>query len=63
VLTIFLASIVGSGIFAYVTSSRAGDELYYLGEKVWDGFHSQSISKPSTPPAGFAPDTSKMSQQ
>ena len=51
-LTIFLASVVGTGIFAYVSTSQAGDILYYLGEKAWEGIHPQPAPKTtSTPPA------------
>jgi hypothetical protein len=63
VLTIFLASVVGSGIFAYVSTSQAGDVLYYLGEKMWEGFHSQPIPKSPAPPASSAPDSSKIPQR
>jgi hypothetical protein len=68
VLTIFLASVVGSGIFAYVSTSQAGDVLYYLGEKVMEGFRSQPAAKSPAPaensaPRNFAPDSSKIPQQ
>jgi PilZ domain len=49
VLTIFLASVVGSGIFAYVSTSQAGDALYDFGEKVMEGFRSQPAAKPPAP--------------
>ena len=63
VLTIFLASVVGSGIFAYVSTSQAGDVLYYLGEKVMEGFRSQPILKSPAPAENSAPDSSKIPQQ
>ena len=63
VLTIFLASVVGSGIFAYVSTSQAGNVLYYLKEKVWDGIHSRPIPKSPAPPAISAPDSSKTPQR
>ncbi len=63
VLTIFLASVVGSGIFAYVSTSQAGDVLYYLKEKVWDEIHSRPIPKSPAPPAISAPDSSKPHQR
>jgi PilZ domain len=63
VLTIFLASVVGSGIFAYVSTSQAGDVLYYLGEKVMDGFRSQPAAKSPAPTASSAPDSAKIPQR
>ncbi len=63
VLTIFLASVIGSGIFAYVSTSQAGDVIYYLGEKVWEGFHPQPAPKSPATQANSAPDDSKTSER
>jgi PilZ domain len=62
VLTIFLASVVGSGIFAYVSTTQAGDVLYYLGTRIRDGLQSQPVQK-SSPPENFATDRAKPPQQ
>ncbi|MBZ5660166.1 MAG: PilZ domain-containing protein [Acidobacteriia bacterium] len=63
VLTIFLASVIGSGIFAYVSTSQAGDVLYYLGEKAWEGFHPQPAPKSPATRANSTPDASKTTQR
>lgn len=63
VLTIFLASVVGTGIFAYVSTTQAGDVLYYLGEKVLEGLHSQPAANSPAPQASSAPDASQPSQR
>jgi hypothetical protein len=63
ILTIFLASVVGTGIFAYVSTSQAGDVLYYLGEKVWEEFHSQPAPGSSAMPADSKPDSSNAIQR
>jgi PilZ domain len=63
VLTIFLASVVASGIFAYVSTSQAGDVIYYLGEKVWEGIRPGPAPKTPAPQATSPEDSSKSSRR
>jgi hypothetical protein len=62
-LTIFLASVIGSGIFAYVSSTQAGDVLYYLGEKAWEGLHPRTAPKPTPQSQDSAQDSIKSSER
>ena len=61
VLTIFLASVVSTGIFAYVSTSQAGDILYYLGEKAWEGIHPHPAPKSILTPPASVQDASQTS--
>jgi hypothetical protein len=63
VVTIALAFVVSIGIFAYVFTSQAGDLIYDWGEKMWGGSYSQSIQRDPMPPAGSAPNSSKLLPQ
>lgn len=50
-LTIVLAFLASIGIFAYASTSLAGESLIDLGEKMWGGFHSQTIPGDPAPPS------------
>jgi hypothetical protein len=62
-LTVALAFLVSTGIFAYVCTSRAGDMLFDWGEKMWGGAYSQPIPHDTTPPASRAPDSANTPRQ
>jgi hypothetical protein len=62
-LTIVLAFLVSTGIFAYLCTSRAGDLLFSWGEKMWGGAYSQSIPGDAAPPVNRLPDSAKTPQQ
>jgi len=62
-LTIVLAFLVSTGIFAYVCTSRAGDLLFDWGEKMWEGAYSQPVPRNPAPPANSAPVSPKPPQQ
>jgi PilZ domain-containing protein len=62
-LTVALAFLVSTGIFAYVCTSRAGDLLFDWGEKIWGGVYSQPVSRNPAPPASSAPVSPKPPQQ
>jgi hypothetical protein len=62
-LTVALAFLVSTGIFAYVCTSRAGDLLFDWGEKMWGGTYSQPIPRNPAPPASRAPDSAKTPRQ
>jgi hypothetical protein len=62
-LTIILAFLVSVGIFAYLSTSRAGELVFDWGEKMWGGFYSQSIPQGTATPASSAPDFSKTLQK
>jgi len=54
-LTIALAFLVSIGIFAYLSTSRAGELLFDWEEKMWGGSYSQPIPRDPAPPASRAP--------
>jgi hypothetical protein len=54
-LTIALAFLVSIGIFAYVSTSRAGELLLDWGEKLLGGYYLQPIPRDPPPPASFEP--------
>ncbi|MGH9681559.1 MAG: hypothetical protein ACRD4Y_16555, partial [Candidatus Acidiferrales bacterium] len=43
-LTVVLASIIGTAIFAFVSTSQTGEALIYYGQKAWKSLHTQSSS-------------------
>ncbi len=59
-LTIALAFAVSIGIFAYASTSRAGQSLFNRGEKIWGGFSSQPVSGDPAPPVSSAPGSSTL---
>jgi hypothetical protein len=59
-LTIVLAFLVSIGIIAYASTSLAGESLIDLGEKMWGGFHSQTIPGDPAPPSNSEPASSKV---
>jgi hypothetical protein len=62
-LTIALAFLVSIGIFAYASTTRAGDLVYDWGQKMWSGSNSHSIPRDLAPPVSRAPVSSKTSQK
>jgi hypothetical protein len=62
-LTIALAFFISIGVFAYVSTSWAGDLFYDWAEEMWGGPPSQAIPPPPTPPRSSAPDASRLSHK
>jgi hypothetical protein len=62
-VTIALAFFVSIGIFTYVSTSRAGEKLYFWSKMVLRRGYSQPIQSDTAPPMNAAHDASKSPQQ